>query len=176
MKRPVVNVPPLRSRAFPLSRPPLPQPAQSLPFNRLLSGLKLPQHHSHDLRQVHLHWNRLAYITAVHFHKPILESVNSTECGHYLWFSIWSYHYCMTVPNSAATGLKLLKGNRSRNILLLAFSGILHYTFVMLACTVHLPVRDERGEWGRGKPVDCPLPIRLFLVLVLQLWNHRVKH
>lgn len=31
------------------------------------------------------------------------------------------------------------------------------------------PVKDERGEWGRGKPEDWPLPIRLFLLLVLQL-------
>lgn len=38
---------------------------------------------------------------------------------------------------------------------------------------MHLPVRDERGEWGRGKPEGWPLPIRLFLLLVLQLWNHR---
>lgn len=34
---------------------------------------------------------------------------------------------------------------------------------------MHLPVRDERGEWGRGKPEGWPLPIRLFLLLVLQL-------
>lgn len=33
------------------------------------------------------------------------------------------------------------------------------------------PVKDERGEWGRGKPEDWPLPIRLFLLLVLQLKN-----
>lgn len=33
----------------------------------------------------------------------------------------------------------------------------------------HSPVSDERGEWGRGRPEDWPLPIRLFLLLVLQL-------
>lgn len=31
------------------------------------------------------------------------------------------------------------------------------------------PVREESGEWGRGKPDDWPLPIRLFLLLVRQL-------
>lgn len=36
------------------------------------------------------------------------------------------------------------------------------------------PVKDERGEWGRGKPEDWPLPIRLFLLLVLQLKNETV--
>lgn len=32
-----------------------------------------------------------------------------------------------------------------------------------------LPVCDERGECGRGRAADCPLPIRLFLLFVLQL-------
>lgn len=37
------------------------------------------------------------------------------------------------------------------------------------------PVKEERGEWGLGKPEDWPLPIRLFLLLVLQLKNQTVK-
>lgn len=27
----------------------------------------------------------------------------------------------------------------------------------------------ERGEWGRGNAEDCPLPIKLFRLLVRQL-------
>lgn len=162
------GLPSLCSCAFPLCRPPLPHPAQSLPFNSSRCG-STPNKNTTELTKMetsapdeHL-CATLSTQMNVEMNYAFIYSTISISYDK-CWFPAGGLCFYWQVPVFCSAA-NMTQGRKDS-----VYSWINRHAHVL---NKHLPVRDERGEWGRGKPEDWPLPIRLFLLLVLQLWERR---
>lgn len=160
--------------AFPLHGPQLPDQAQSLPFGWLACTSshqkqeeELTQHRQflhikeplHVLSCGDLKTHILSWTISVQ--KEPTELVCCAErCSFTIWwYQSWHNRSPSWRGNIVNCGVKRGK--------------VVQHTHKSTHWYTCSPVSEDRGEWGRGRPEDWPLPIRLFLLFVLQLQRQR---